>query len=211
MLVTSWKKRNPEKVREQGRRWRKKNSSRLRIRQKLWRKNNPEKSRSYSRNWRLKNLEKVKARDAQYKKANRAKIVITERAWQERNRERLCRQRRERRKIRLKDPAFRLERNLRKRVYSAVRGRTIKSDQTAALIGCSFSNLRLYLARQFQPGMSWENYGPVWHVDHIKPCAKFDLTDPEQQKACFHYTNLQPLWASDNLRKGAKSLALTGC
>lgn len=171
---------------------------------KRWQKRNPEKVRAYSRDWKRKNLEQVKASDSRYKKANRAKIAITERVWREKNRERLRGQARERRKIRRQDPAFRFERNLRKRVYSALRGHTIKSDKTTALIGCSFLALRLHLARQFQPGMTWENYGPVWHVDHIKPCAKFDLTDPEQQKQCFHFTNLQPLWAVDNLRKGAK-------
>lgn len=53
--------------------------------------------------------------------------------------------------------------------------------------------------------MTWANYGKSgWHIDHIKPCASFDLSDPDQQKACFHYSNLQPLWAFDNLSKGAK-------
>jgi DNA/RNA endonuclease G (NUC1) len=55
--------------------------------------------------------------------------------------------------------------------------------------------------------MNWENYGKNgWHIDHIIPCASFDLTDPKQQKNCFHYTNLQPLWAADNIRKSDKIL-----
>ena len=60
-----------------------------------------------------------------------------------------------------------------------------------------------YIEAQFKPGMTWERYGE-WHVDHIRPCASFDLTDPKQQKICFHYSNLQPLWAADNIKKGAK-------
>lgn len=53
--------------------------------------------------------------------------------------------------------------------------------------------------------MTWENYGVHgWHIDHIRPCKSFDLTDPEQQKECFHYTNLQPLWWWENLEKGGK-------
>jgi hypothetical protein len=53
--------------------------------------------------------------------------------------------------------------------------------------------------------MTWENHGRYgWHIDHIRPCASFDLADPEQQRKCFHYTNLQPLWASENMRKGDK-------
>jgi hypothetical protein len=73
------------------------------------------------------------------------------------------------------------------------------------LIGCSVPQLRKHLEAQFTEGMTWDNHGE-WHIDHIKPCASFDLTDAEQQLECFNYTNLQPLWASDNLSKGAKVL-----
>ena len=68
------------------------------------------------------------------------------------------------------------------------------------LIGCTREKLIEHLENQFLPGMSWENYGK-WHVDHIKPCSMFDFTDLEEQKRCFHYSNLQPLWAKDNLSK----------
>ena len=61
-----------------------------------------------------------------------------------------------------------------------------------------------HIEQQFQPGMSWERHGKDLHIDHIKPCAAFDLTDPEQQKICFHFSNMRPLWAVDNLKKGAK-------
>lgn len=66
-------------------------------------------------------------------------------------------------------------------------------------------NLRefqVYLQGQFIPAMTWKNYGSVWHADHIVPCAAFDLTDPAQQRACFHWSNFQPLLVADNLRKG---------
>jgi len=79
----------------------------------------------------------------------------------------------------------------------------IKSAKTSELLGCTVEDLRLFLEAEFVEGMSWENYGE-WHVDHIRPCASFNLEDPEEQKRCFHWTNLQPLWAQDNLRKGAK-------
>ena len=69
-------------------------------------------------------------------------------------------------------------------------------------VGCSPKELVAYLEEQFLEGMDWTNHGVHgWHIDHIQPCASFDLTDPEQQRQCFHYTNLQPLWAEDNLRK----------
>lgn len=70
------------------------------------------------------------------------------------------------------------------------------------LIGCTVEYLRQHLEQQFQPGMSWDNWSiSGWHIDHIRPCASFDLTDPIQQAQCFHYTNLQPLWAKDNMIK----------
>ena len=78
-----------------------------------------------------------------------------------------------------------------------------KSARTLQLLGCTPEFLRSYLESKFLPGMSWENYGiNGWHMDHIIPCNSFDLSDPEQQKTCFHYTNLQPLWAKDNIKKG---------
>jgi hypothetical protein len=102
------------------------------------------------------------------------------------------------------DHGFRLRMNLRHRVWTALNGRA-KAASTFDLIGCSVEELRGHLERQFLPGMTWDNYGKTgWEVDHIRPCASFDLTDPEQQRQCFHCTNLQPLWVTDNIRKGAR-------
>lgn len=71
-------------------------------------------------------------------------------------------------------------------------------------LGCSLDQLKLHLENQFKPGMTWENRGKAWHIDHIKPISKFNLLEQsEQEKAC-HYTNLQPLWAKENLSKGNK-------
>jgi hypothetical protein len=78
-----------------------------------------------------------------------------------------------------------------------------KSKRTIELLGCSIEEVWNHLESKFKSGMTKENHG-LWHIDHIKPCASFDLTDPEQQAICFHYTNLQPLWAVDNRRKGSR-------
>ena len=104
------------------------------------------------------------------------------------------------------DIDFKLRGVLRARVRAAItRSSGAKSRKTTRLIGCSVPQLRKHLEAQFTEGMTWDNHGE-WHIDHIKPCASFDLTDAEQQLECFNYTNLQPLWASDNLSKGAKVL-----
>lgn len=97
------------------------------------------------------------------------------------------------------DPLFRLLKNLNHRVNDfEVRD---KQKSALALIGCDLDWVIAWLEVQFKPGMSWENYGLVWHVDHKRPCNTFDLNDPVQQRQCFHWSNLQPLFAQENLTK----------
>lgn len=76
----------------------------------------------------------------------------------------------------------------------------VRSGRSRELIGCDPAFLRSYLEAKFKPGMSWERRAEI-HIDHILPCSAFDLTDPEQQRWCFHYSNLQPLWAAENIQK----------
>lgn len=99
------------------------------------------------------------------------------------------------------DLNFRLRCLLRGRLHGALR-RGRKSSNTMDLLGCSIERFRTHLEQQFTGDMTWERLrvGDI-HIDHIKPCVAFDLSDPEQQRICFHYTNLQPLWAIDNRRK----------
>jgi len=106
---------------------------------------------------------------------------------------------RERRKT---DINFRLLGSLRGRIKDAIT-RGDRSAHTKELLGCSVEELKTWLAGWFAPGMTWENYGE-WHIDHHRPCASFDLSDPAQQRLCFNYLNLRPLWAKDNMSKGAK-------
>jgi len=77
-----------------------------------------------------------------------------------------------------------------------------KDGLTFQLIGCTSAKLAAHIEKQFKPGMTWDNYGKHgWSIDHRKPCAKFDLSKPEEQAKCFHYTNLQPMWARENSSK----------
>lgn len=112
-------------------------------------------------------------------------------------------QKKARAKQRQRDPSSRLAPNLRTRMGAILKGES-KSASTLKLLGCSIEEWKAHLQGLFKPGMSWKNYGPVWHVDHVKPCDLFDLTIPEQQAICFHWTNTQPLFAVDNLKKGCK-------
>jgi len=103
-----------------------------------------------------------------------------------------------------KDVHFKLTYSLRSRLYQAIRGNQ-KNGSAVKDLGCSIPEFKLYIERKWLDGMSWRNYGKNgWHMDHIIPLDSFDLTDRSQfLKAC-HYTNYQPLWASDNIRKGNK-------
>ena len=97
---------------------------------------------------------------------------------------------------------YRIATYLRHRLGSAIKSQNCpESNKTLVLLGCSMGEFRKHLGSKFLVGMTWANYGK-WHIDHIKPCATFDLSLPYEQAVCFHYTNMQPLWAMDNYRKG---------
>ena len=100
------------------------------------------------------------------------------------------------------DAQFKLRRRLRSRFTQAIKG-SYKAGSAVHDLGCSIEFLKQYLESQFQDGMTWDNHGK-WHIDHIKPLSSFDLQDREDLLEACHYTNLQPLWAKDNLRKGDK-------
>jgi len=104
------------------------------------------------------------------------------------------------------DPSFKMASRQRMRIADLLSKKGIhKKGKTLRLIGCSAKFLSDYIESKFKPGMNWNNYGIYgWHVDHIKPLSKFDLEDPDQQKIAFHYTNLQPLWANENIKKSNK-------
>ena len=92
---------------------------------------------------------------------------------------------------------------LRCRVRSVLKG-VKKSKPTLTMLGCTLEQFRQYMQAQFKRGMAWNNMGSHWHIDHIIPCSSFDLSNPEQQAICFHYTNMQPLEAFRNRKKHAK-------
>jgi hypothetical protein len=107
------------------------------------------------------------------------------------------------------NPQWKLKANLRGRYLDALKrhtsgGKVNKHHSAIELLGCDIEFYKQYLENQFHPDMTWENHGIVWEIDHIIPCASFDLTDSKQQKECFHYLNTQPLHKSDNRSKGDK-------
>lgn len=99
---------------------------------------------------------------------------------------------------------FKIAETLRSRLSCSIRS-IPKTNKTLELLGCSIASFKLYLESKFEPGMSWGNYGK-WHIDHIMPISIFDLTKVKHRMACFHFSNMQPLWARENISKGNKIL-----
>lgn len=154
--------------------------------QKKWYGVNKEKSKKYYQKNKEKILIQRKSYGKQYRKLNKNKIYAYRKKYKKKNIE------------------YKLSLNLRTRLCNALQ-RNTKSGSAVRDLGCSIEELKIYLESKFQPGMSWDNYGYYgWHIDHIKPLSSFNLTNRNQLLEACHYTNLQPLWAKDNLSKNDK-------
>lgn len=144
-----------------------------------------------------KNKENIYAKNSEYHKK-----------WYQENKEsKLLKNKEYNEKRENEDPEYKLRRRLRSRLTIALKKYLkvpYKERNINLLIGCSLEELKQYLQAQFKEDMEWENHGKLWHIDHIKPCHLFDLSDIEQQRLCFNYKNLQPLYAQENLKKHGK-------
>ena len=163
----------------------------------------------YQRERRITGGERMNRLNRERYARNRDKFRLYAKEWNKKHKKRLSQFRKEKRK----DINHRMKEVLRCRIRAAIARMAIynhkyKYTSSINLLGDSIPNVIKYLEKQFKPGMTWQNHGrDGWHIDHIIPCASFDLTDPEQQKKCFHYTNLQPLEAIENIKKGAKIIS----
>lgn len=187
---------------------------------RAWRAAHPESQRAYSAAWAAANPESIKASNAKWSasnadrqkavskvwyESNREQREITKKAWNAANKDRtneLARKRRE-------NPQYRLSAAISRGVYGWLRGAKAGRN-TEKILGYSMADLRIHLERQFLAGMSWENYGCAWHVDHILPIASFTFqsVDDAEFKQCWAITNLRPLWAKANISKSSKRTLL---
>ena len=164
--------------------------------QKKWEQKNKEKRAAYHKEWENQNKEKRVASKKEWDKQNKERVAAYSKEYRQQNKKQKAAYYRNRFRT---DPLYRLTHNLRSRVRDALNGKT-KSASTIKLLGCEPEFAIAHIESQFLSGMSWDNYGE-WHVDHITPCAAFNMEIEEHQYQCFHYTNLQPLWAKQNLLK----------
>ena len=202
--------RDKEKERDRKKVWYEANKERLKAKSKSYYEANKEKLKAYYESNKEKlntqskahyeaNKEKRKAQNKEYREANREKRKAQNKAYREANRERLNAYLNQRR---AKDPFLKMKCNLRVRTSQAFRnGGYKKNTKTAETLGAEFQEVFDHLENLFTEGMEWSNQGE-WHIDHIIPLASANTK--EELIALCHYTNLQPLWAEDNLSKGSK-------
>lgn len=163
--------------------------------------------KQYYKYWALKNPDKILKYKEKFLNSNKDHILKYRKIYKILNKDKIKKQNREYQNLKCQvDINFKLKKNLRTRLYSS-----IKSNQKAGSaiqdLGCTISELKIYLESKFQKGMTWNNWGKgndKWNIDHIIPLSKFNLSNRiEFLKAC-HYTNLQPLWEVDNREKSNK-------
>ena len=179
------------------------NKKQIKLKRKKHYLKNSEKKKLYQNQYRLDNLSEIKIKKQEYADKNKIKIAEYQKEYLQTHKEERNKKSRKRYS---EDINFKILINLRNRINAVLKGNS-KSKSTLELLGCTIHALRKHLQNQFTRGMNWDNCGlDGWEIDHIKPCASFDLSDPTQQKQCFFYKNLQPLWGEDNRSKADKIL-----
>jgi hypothetical protein len=146
---------------------------------KKWREDNKDQLKEYYNNWRKQNIEILSQKQKEYNKKRQPIRNIQD--INKRN----------------NDSHFRILCSIRGRIGTLLKKN--KTSRTTELLGCSIEDFKQHLEKHFKPEMNWDNYGKIWEIDHIKPCSSFDLSDIEQQKQCFHYSNTQPLFKTTNI------------
>jgi len=192
---------NKEKYTDKARIWQQNNPEKVKIRNEKWKNNNRvpylEQQKLAAKVRRLANPEKAKKADKKNRETNHEKVLQATKNWKAKNKEHVRAYNREQSRTNLDR---RLRTILRTRLNSAIK-RNYKSGSAVRDLGCTIEFFKEHIAKQFKNGMTWENWGKVWHIDHIEPLCSFDLEDREQFLAAVHYTNMQPLLIKDNLAK----------
>jgi len=156
----------------------------------------------YNKAYRQVNKERLLAYDKSRYDANKTQILAVKKKYNKNNREKINKQKIHRRNT---NPKNKLHHRISERIRQSLHGRK-GGRHWEALVGYTISDLKKHLEKSFLDGMTWENYGPVWHVDHKIPISAHNFTRPEHEdfKRCWALSNLQPLWAKDNMIKKDK-------
>jgi hypothetical protein len=177
----------------------------VRAYRQIWKHINIDAISKKNKEWYSNNKDRKKQYCAEYNSANKDAVRRINKIWASKNKFKLSKKTYECHRRRIKsDLNYKLRIACRNRIYNALAGKS-KEIRTIELLGCTIIELKTHLESLFQPGMSWKNWSlHGWHIDHIRPLSSFDLSNRDQLLKACHYTNLQPLWAKDNLSKGNK-------
>ncbi|MFH0806030.1 MAG: hypothetical protein V1901_04095 [Patescibacteria group bacterium] len=226
IYMKKWRTKHKKQICQTKKTWQKKNKNKIKLYNKKYKEQHKEQLKKYrmihkdeisqrAKKWRQEHKEQDRENRKKWRKKNENKMqkyYLNQKEYLKNYRKKHKKEMNKNLKNRRKnDINFRLKCNLQKRIWETLKGNP-KLSTTIKLVGCSIKQFKHWIEKKFKFGMSWENYGggwngrgmQEWHIDHIKPCCKFDLSNPKEQKKCFHYTNLQPLWAEENLKKGKK-------
>jgi hypothetical protein len=201
----AWHQKNPEKANKKNREWAKKNPDNRRKAIATYYQKNAKKLAKKTREYNKKNWDKKLEWGREWKRANPEKTKETWRRWREANLDEVRRRGNEREaRKRAENPGYRIQTAIKAGIHKSLRGQKA-GRKWELLVGYTNSELMAHLESLFLPGMTWENYGE-WHIDHIKPISSFTITSAEDDgfMCCWALENLQPLWAIDNLKKGAR-------
>jgi hypothetical protein len=189
---------------EYNKKWAEKNKEKTKECLKRYKEKNKDTISKYHKEYYEKNKEECLKRTEEYDKSHPTRRKKYNKKYWKENKERIYKYKKHRRQT---DLNYRIRELLRSRLWRALKDQSAeKHEDILKLTGCSLEQLKIHIESLFTEGMSWENYGE-WHMDHALPCASFDLTKTEDQKKCFHFTNLQPLWEADNKSKGHSILS----
>lgn len=209
----TYNEQNKERFEERNKRLREKNKNEKKQYNKMYQEKNKEKIRERKRKYEIDNKDKKQKYRREYYLLNKDRAKMSAKEYYENNKNYIKEYRKNYRKNNI-DKVNNRARNYRNnninaKIAALTRTRiretlkinnARKSNSSIKLLGCSIELFKEYIESKFTTGMTWENHGLYgWHLDHIKPCSSFDLLDSEQQKQCFHYTNIQPLWATKEI------------
>jgi hypothetical protein len=196
-----YRQKNKEKIADRSKKYRQKNKEKLSAREKELRKENPQRFKDAAKRSRLKNGHKWKEKKRKYNEENRENLNRQKAEWYQKNKENLREKRNEYQRNRRKnDDLYNIRCRITSRLYKCLSSKDIvKSKKTEEVLCIDFEGFKRYIESLFTNGMTWENKGQ-WHIDHIVPIS-FAKTE-EQVIKLNHYSNLRPLWAKDNLRRG---------
>jgi hypothetical protein len=186
---------NKEKITEYNKTYWQETKEEQKEKSKKWREENKEYIKEKMKEWLEANKDNKKQKDKEYRETHKEQTRKNMRIWKKKNYEDM------------KTNPDRREEFINHKIKSNI-GRRIremlkqtKSNTTMKYVGCTLEELKVHLESLFFNGMTWDNYGSTWHIDHKIPCDAFDMTNEKEVKACFYYKNLQPLFSEDNIRK----------